>query len=53
MIYVICYITNVKTQKRCIADFLLYAIVFALGISHLHCMTTNIIFDIWLYNIVK
>ena len=41
-----CYITNVKAQKRCIADFLIYAIVFALGISRFHYMTTNIIYDI-------
>ena len=41
-----CYITHVEAQKSYIVDFLLYAIIYIVGISHLHYMTSYVIHDI-------
>ena len=35
-----------KHRKRYIADFLLHAIIYILGILHRHYMTSNIIYDV-------
>ena len=53
------YITCVKTQKKIYSRFLLYALWYTMGISHLYYKPSNIIYDIhrdiipWLYAILK